>query len=146
MPRFGIYIAAALVLMAGISAVADAIVVTDEERMEEFVDSVTGRVSNKRIDSALLYAEPTQQSVEVIYNGRLDRFDGRNADRLRSEAREVLAPLEGSNLRLIQESIQVDGTRARVAVRVRTSEGLANAVFDLRRHDDRWLLRRVTVS
>jgi hypothetical protein len=40
----------------------------------------------------------------------------------------------------------LDGERARIALRVRTSEGLANTVFDLRRQNDEWLLRRVTVN
>jgi hypothetical protein len=47
---------------------------------------------------------------------------------------------------LIQENISLDGERARIALRLRTNEGLANTVFDLRREDDRWLLRRVTVN
>jgi hypothetical protein len=135
-----------LSIVVGAAVAVDAAVVTDRERMAEFVDSVTGEVSDSRIDGALRYADPTEVPIELIHEGRRRKYGDRDADRLKPDARKALASLEGSNLRLIQESVSVDGERARIALRLRTSEGLANTVFDLRRKDDTWLLRRVTVN
>jgi hypothetical protein len=84
--------------------------------------------------------------MELVHNGRRHRYDRENAADLKPDARKALATLAGSKLHLIQENISLDGERARIALRLRTNEGLANTVFDLRREDDRWLLRRVTVN
>ena len=146
MGRTGILLLVALALVVGAAVVVDTLVVTDRERMAEFIDSVTGEVSDSRIDGALKYADPSEVPIELIHEGRRRKYGDRNAERLKPDARKALASLEGSQLRLIQESVSVEGERARIALRLRTSEGLANTVFDLRRKDDTWLLRRVTVN
>lgn len=146
MRRTGIHLLVILSIVVGAMVVADAIVVTDRERMDQFIDSVTGRVSESRIDGALQYANPSKVPIELIHEGRRRKYSGRNASNLKPDARKALASLEGSRLRLIQESISLDGERARIALRLRTSAGLANTVFDLRRENDEWLLRRVIVN
>lgn len=124
----------------------DAAVVTDRERLEEFVEAVTGRVSEQRIDNALRYADPGKVAMDLVHDGRRHRYDNRNASELKPDARKVLAPLAGSRVSLLQENIHLDGERARIALRLRTNEGFANTVFDLRRENDEWLLHRVTVN
>lgn len=146
MGRTGIYLLVILSSVVGAAVVTDAVVVTDRERMNEFVESVTGEVSESRIDNALSYADPSKVTMELVHDGHRRRYDGRNAEALKPDARKALASLEGSSLRLIQESISLDGERARIALRLRTDAGLANAVFDLRRKNDQWFLRRVTVN
>jgi hypothetical protein len=146
MRRTGIYLLVILSIVVGAAVVTDAIVVTDRERMEEFIESVTGKVSDSRIDGALSYADPSKVPIELVHEGRRRKYSDRNASKLKPDARKALASLEGSRLRLIQESVLLDGERARVALRLRTSSGLADTIFDLRRRDDQWLLRRVTVN
>ncbi|KPK13235.1 MAG: hypothetical protein AMJ62_15455 [Myxococcales bacterium SG8_38] len=146
MRRVSVYLLVALCFVVGAAAAVDAAVVTDRERMEEFIDSVTGRVSESRIDSALSYADPSKMPIELVHEGRSKRYGDRNAAKLKPDARQALATLEGSKLHLIQESVSLDGERARVALRLRTEAGLANTVFDLRRENDRWLLRRVIIN
>jgi hypothetical protein len=146
MGRTGIYLLVILSIVVGAAVVTDAIVVTDRERMDEFIESVTGRVSESRIDNALSYADPSKVTMELVHDGHRRRYDGRNAAALKPDARKALASLEGSSLRLIQESISLNGERARIALRVRTDAGLANTIFDLRRENDEWFLRRVIVN
>ena len=146
MRRTGIHLLVILSIVVGAAMATDAIVVTDRERMEEFIESVTGVVSSSRIDGALRYADPVELPIELVHEGHRRKYSDRNAAKLKPDARRALASLEGSSLRLIQESVSVEGERARVALRLKTSEGLANTVFDLQRKDDAWLLRRVTVN
>lgn len=146
MSKLGIYAVALVALIGGLSAVADALVVTDYERLEDFSEAVTGKVSDRRIDSALRYTEPETQTVQVVTLDRHRTFDDANADRLPEVARDALAPLAQSHLRVVQESIQVDGEEGRVALRLHTSQGMANVAFNLRLHEDRWLVRRVLVN
>jgi hypothetical protein len=146
MRRTGIYLLVILSIVVGAALVTDAIVVTDRERMDEFIDSVTGQVSESRIDNALSYADPSKVTVELVHDGHRRRYSNRNAAALKPDARKALASLEGSRLHLIQESISLDGERARIALRLRTDAGLANTVFDLLRDKDQWILRRVIVN
>jgi len=146
MRRSGIYLLVILSIVVGAAVVTDAIVVTDRERMDEFIESVTGKVSESRIDGALSYANPSKVPIELVHEGRRRKYSDRNAAKLKPDARKALASLEGSRLHLIQESISLKGERARIALRLRTSSGLSNTVFDLRRQGDEWLLRRVTVN
>jgi len=146
MRRTGIYLLVVLSFAVGAAVVTDAIVVTDRERMDEFIDSVTGKVSESRIDSALSYADPSKVTMELVHDGHRRRYSDRNAADLKPDARKALASLEGSKLDLIQESISLEGERARIALRLRTDAGLANTVFDLRREKDVWFLRRVIVN
>jgi len=146
MSRTGIYLLVILSIVVGAAVVTDAVVVTDRERMDEFIDSVTGRVSDSRIDNALSYADPSKVTMELVHEGRRRRYSDRNAADLKPDARKALASIEGSKLDLIQESISLEGKRARIALRLRTDVGLANTVFDLRRENDEWFLRRVIVN
>ena len=146
MGRTGIYLIVILSIVVGAAVVADAAVVTDRERMDEFIEQVTGRVSASRIDNALSYADPSKVTMELVHDGRRRRYSDRNASALKTDARKALASLEGSKLHLIQESISLEGERARIALRLRTAAGLANTVFDLRRENDVWILRRVIVN
>ena len=146
MRRTGIYLLVILSIVVGAAAVTDAVVVTDRERMDEFIESVTGRVSESRIDNALSYADPSKVTMELVHEGRRRRYSDRDAAALKSDARKALGSLEGSKLSLIQESVSLDGERARIALRVRTDAGLANTVFDLLRENDEWFLRRVIVN
>jgi hypothetical protein len=146
MSRTGIYLLVVFSIVVGATVVTDTLVVTDRERMDEFIDSVTGRVSDSRIDNALSYADPSKVAMELVHEGRRRHYGDRNAADLKPDARKALATLEGSNLDLIQESISLDGERARIALRLRTDTGLANTVFDLRRENDEWFLRRVIVN
>jgi hypothetical protein len=146
MGRTGIYLLVILSIVVGAAVVTDAVVVTDRERMDDFVEAVTGRVSESRIDNALSYANPSKVTMELVHDGRRRRYSDRNASALKTDARKALASLEGSKLHLIQESISLEGERARIALRLRTDAGLANTVFDFRREDDVWFLRRVIVN
>jgi hypothetical protein len=146
MRQAGIHLLVALSIAVGAAVAIDAIVVTDRERMEEFIEAVTGRVSESRVDKALRYADPSQLPLEVVHEGRRQKYNDRNAADLRPHARRALASLEGGKLQLIQESVALDGERARIALRLRTDAGLANTVFDLRRQNEVWLLHRVTVN
>ena len=146
MRRSGIYLLVTLSIVVGAAMVTDAIVVTDRERMDDFIESVTGEVSSSRIDGALSYADPAKVPIELVHDGRRRKYGDRNASALKSDARKALASLEGSKLRLIQESVSLQGRSARIALRVRTNSGLANTVFDFRRENDEWLLRRVIVN
>ena len=133
------------VALAGVLVAVDAIVVTDQERLEGFVDGVTGDVSGDRIDNALSWTNLDAEPVEVVVGDQPRLYaEGEEVD-LAEDAREVLAPLEGESVRLLQDAIEIQGTSARVALRVSTSEGVCDVQYLMRKHGEDWLVTRVRV-
>ena len=143
--RFLIQSVVVALLVGSVAMVADALVVTDEERLGAFVDAVTGDVETRRIDAALSYVDPARVPVEVMISED-SRFyeEGQEVD-LAERARSTLGPYTGEEVRLLQKSIELDGDRALVALRVGTRHGTANVQFRLVRRGDGWLVSRVRV-
>lgn len=132
-------------LVCSVAVVADALVVTDEERLDAFVDAVTGEVETRRIDAALSHADPSRVPVEVVVGDDVHTYaDGQEVD-LAERTRRALTPLEDEHLRVLQEAVEVDGDRALVALRLRTRGGTADIQFRLVRRGDGWLVSRVRV-
>ncbi len=132
-------------LVGSIAMVADALVVTDEERLEAFVDAVTGEVDTRRIDAALSYVDPARVPVDITVGDDLRAYgEGQEVD-LAERARATLAPFQGDDVRVVQEAIEIEGERALVALRIGTREGMADVQFRLVRRGDGWLVSRVRV-
>ncbi len=145
MRKLAFHLLIALVAVGGVAAVADALVVTDEERLETFAEDLSGDILPERIDAALGYFDPDRQPVEVVTDGqRLFFAEGEGAD-LAAEVRAVLAPHGQQEATLLQRAIELRDDDARVALRLRTSEDVVDATFDLRKHGERWFVRRVRV-
>ncbi len=143
---FVIYALTLLTMIGGFAAVGDALVVTDEERLDELVESLVSAPAGERVDRALDFAAPAREPVELLARGRANRFgDGDEVD-LANRARQLLAPFEVDGIDVVQRSIDIRGESARVVVRARSGEGYINALFDLRRHGERWLIERLRVS
>ena len=134
------------VIVSGLGALAlDWVIVTDQERIEEFVEAVTGEVRGDRIDKALEYVDVPRQSVEIVVDNQVRFYEGNVNTAVAEEARQTLAPFAGDNVRLLQDSIEVEEDHARVALRASTPEGVLDVQFRLIRHDDQWLVSRVRV-
>jgi hypothetical protein len=144
--RLGTMMAVAL---AAIIAACDALITTDAERLDEFVDAVTGEVSTGRIDHALRYADPGREPLEVVMVDDVEVYTEGDELALTERARDILAPFSGDDVRLVQEHVEIDessGADARVALRLGTRAGIVDVTFQLRRHGDEWLVHRVRVT
>ena len=139
------YVLGAIVAVAAVVIVVDLAIVTDEERLEPFLDAVTGNVTPERVDAALAFTNPSRQPVEVHAMGATQLYE--DAATLRERAHEGLRPLQGESLRILGESMEVADDRATISVRFISSRaGMATATFDLRKRDDAWLLASVSVT
>lgn len=114
---------------------------SDEERLEALAEGLTEGPSDDRLDAVLEYTDPNDAPLSI--NRRRFYDDGDLSDRLR----RALAPLiEEGELEVLQRSIDVEESRATVALRVRSEEGLHNATFTLARTSGRWLITQIRVS
>lgn len=130
-------------LVGGVVTVADALVVTEEERLDRFVDTLDSGRPEHRIAESLRWVDADRESVSIRIDGVDDHYgEGQDAE-LAATMRDALAPFASSRAEIVQRSISIEADEARIALRVRTLEGMTDAVFDLRRHDDRWLVSRI---
>lgn len=143
--RFMVQAIVLALLLGSVAVVADALVVTDEERLDAFADAVTGEVETQRIDAALSYVDPARVPVEVLVGEQRSFYEDGQVVDLAERARETLGPYTGDDVRLLQKTIEIDGDRALVALRVGTRDGTANVQFRLVRRGDGWLVSRVRV-
>lgn len=135
---------AALTIIAG-AVIADWMIVTDEERVEELIDVVTGRVDHDSIDRALGWTDLSRQPLEVSFRGQSYRFDSDDAESLRTSAFTHLAAYQGERLTLLQKHIEMKGTSATVTVDTLSRRGRTTVDYELRKSGARWLLSGVHV-
>jgi hypothetical protein len=122
----------------------DALVVTDEERLEAFVDSVHGEVTSERIDEALSHCDPSIEPVEVQVFGDTTLYT--DSSELESRARESLRRFSGDDLRVMTSSVRVEDGRGNIRLRLLSSRGMMRVDFTLVAHGERWLVSKVMVS
>jgi hypothetical protein len=140
--RFALWTLVATLGIGGVALVADAIVESDEERIAEVADALTGASSDRRIDAVLAWVDPTRVEVAIRADGSTERFgeeDGDPGDAIRA----ALAPFASERIELVQRSIAVAGDEAELAVRVRADGEVVDATIDLRRDGQAWLVREV---
>ena len=142
MTRFALYAAAIVAIVVGLAAVADALVLTDEERIEQLVDAFDGTISEQTLDEGLRFVETDREPVEVsLEGGQVEVYEDADA-RLTQRARDALRPLIGSEVEVLQHTIRVDEQDADVALRARTRYGVVDVTLDLTKHGERWLVWR----
>lgn len=140
-----LYAAVGIALLGATVAAADVLVTTDEELLAEFVEALGD--GDHRIDAALAYTDTGLEPVELTANGQSELYGEGDSVSLAERAHETLGALDGSDARLVQEHIEIlRDDAARIAVRVATSDGYLNVLFDLRQHGERWLVSRVRVT
>jgi hypothetical protein len=139
------YVLVVILVMVGVGLAVDALVVTEEERLEVFLDSVTGEVTSEKIDAALGWVDTGRQPVEVFVMGESRLYE--DDDTLRERAQGSMRQFLGQDLRILGESITVEDDRATVHIRVINGQlGMVNANFDLRKRGEDWLVAKVSVT
>ena len=144
MKRILLHTLAIGVVVGGLAAVADALVITDRERIEGLVDSLEGEVRDTTLDEMLRFVETDREPIEVRTSERTRHFEGADAD-LAQRAREALRPLRGSEIEILQRTIELENDEAHVALRARTRHGVIDGNIDLVKHGERWLIWRARI-
>ena len=121
--------------------IGDAVIVTDEERVAELVEAVSGEMTAAKIDAAFEWVDPETVPVEVVAFGDTRLYEDRAE--LRERARDVVRVLRGQRLRALSESVEVDGDTADVGVRLLSDQGMGDVDFRLEKRGERWLVTRV---
>jgi hypothetical protein len=136
--RFAVWAALATFAIGGIALAADALVESDEERVDDVADAMVGGASDRRVDAVLAWVDPSR--VPVVVDGeRYAEDDGDPAPAIR----DALAPLDADRLEVVQRSVSLEGDRATVALRVRSEGDLVDVQVAMRRDGQAWLVSDV---
>lgn len=140
--------AALTAAVVGGALLYDALVLSDEERLEELVAAVSGPVTAARITSAReRWIDLERQPFEVSALGRVALYRSGDDAALDERASDAARTLAGSRLRTLTRGIAIDGDRAVVSMRVLDDRsGMAQLEWTLERHGDDWLLARLRVQ
>ena len=143
--RIGLLGIGAFALVSSLALVVDALVITDEERLDMFVDGLTDTRTEARSTRRLATSIPAGfRSRSMVGDESAFYGDGDEVD-LAEHTREALSSLAHGEAELVQKTIDIEGDQARVAVRVSTDDGMVNAQFRFVRRGDGWLVSRMRV-
>jgi len=133
---------AILVTLALGTAVADAMVETDVERLEEVARVLARPDAESRIDGLLAWADPAREPV-VVTVGRTHRRIDEGAD-LADALRDALDPLQGAGaIDVVDDDISVHGETGTVSVDAQSGGERVHVTLTLRREGQGWLLAAI---
>jgi hypothetical protein len=131
--------------LSGVAVAADALVTTDREELDGFLDDVTRGQLDQRIDGALAHINPGAQPLRLQADGHVQKFEAGESSELSESVRQALGVFDSPKQKLLQHSVRVDGARATVTTRMGDSNYEQTVIYDLARQDERWLIRGVRV-
>lgn len=124
------------------TAVADAMVETDVERLDEVARVLSRPDAASRIDGLLAWADPAREPVYVSAGRSHVRVDD-GAD-LPDALHDALAPLDHDGpLEILQDDVSVNGETGTVSLGARVEGERVDVTLTLRREGQGWLLAGV---
>lgn len=128
--RIAVYVIAILVAVFGVVFVADALVESDEERLEELEASLVGAAAGARPDRIAAWA--ATESVAVVADGRRTWVDADEGEAtLRGVIDDALPELSDPEAEIVQHTSALTGRRGRITLRIRTDEGPVDTTLEL---------------
>ncbi len=132
-----------LLSLSGVAVAADALVVTQREQLDSFVESVTRRRVDERLDGALTYVDPDVVPCRLQHAGEAQEYGSEQGAEFAEAIRAALSVFDRGEQQLLQHAERIDGESARVTTRMGDSGYEQTVIYDLVRRNDRWLVRSV---
>lgn len=129
--------------LSGVAVAADALVTTQREELDGFLDDVSRERLDARIEGALGHMNPGAHEVRLTVDGSAELFEAGESDALAQSVRQALGVFDSNKQELLQHSVKVDGSRATVTTRMGDASYEQTVIYDLVRNDERWLIRSV---
>jgi hypothetical protein len=127
--------------VSGVAVAADVLVHSEREQLDGFVDAVTHSDLSDRLDGALGFVDPAAVPFKLMQSGEAQEFHDR--EQLGDAVRGALGVFDSREQELLQQAVTIDGDRATVTTRIGDAAYEQTVIYDLVRHRDRWLIRRV---
>jgi hypothetical protein len=116
----------------------------DEDYIGEFVEAVTGEVSEPRIEHVFrTYIDVTREPLDVRVLGENHLYREGEKATLEQRAKSRLSRLYGTSLRAVRKRIELKGGEAFVELQLLSDQGMGAVRYELAKRDGRWLLGTV---
>jgi len=125
---------------------ADALIVTDEERLEALVDLATSPLDGEVITAAAEWTDPGRQPVEVSAFGMSRVYGAGSEEDLAAMGRSSLSPYYGTSFRDLSRSIEVEDDHGAISMRLMSDQGMVQVRVQLVKHGDDWLVAQLRVG
>lgn len=146
MKRLWIPTLALVLCVSGFAVAADALVTSDAERLDAFLDGAGSEEASERIDAIAEYANPSELSVRVQAEGEVQVFGTGQANELSDWLDTHLDVFQSRQQELKQHSTQITAPgEARVTTRVADEDGEQTVIFTLQKREDTWRVRSMRV-
>ena len=129
--------------LSGVAVAADALVVTQREELDGFLEVVTRDDADGRIDGTLSYVSSSLVPVRLSADGKVQRFEGDEGAQLAESLRLVMGVFDSKRQELLQHSVRIDGDHASVTTRMGDTSYEQTVIYELSRRDERWLIRTI---
>lgn len=122
----------------------DALIVTEEERLEAFADAIAGTVEPAHVDQVIRdWTDPAREPLTVTAFGRRETYE--DVDSLREDALSALRSYEGEDLTRLSQDLETAQDRAHLSLRLVSGRGLVDLEVELRKHGERWVVSELRV-
>ena len=132
-------------LLVGGYFTLDALIVTDEERVREFAEAVASPVDDRYWERIERWIDLETTTLEVVVRGQSRLYGNDERDALRRDARRGLAFLQGTEIRTLSRSLEIQDDRSSVQMRLFTGQGVREVTVRMRKNDESWVVERVHV-
>jgi hypothetical protein len=119
----------------------------DEDRIDAFVASVTGELSDERVEHVMkTYVDLDEEPIDVraFGDGRLYRAE--DQERFDRDAQRRLGPLMGRSLNAVRRRIDIRGNEATVELQLLSRTMMGSVRYELVKRKKRWLIGTVYVT
>jgi len=146
MKRLWIPVLALVLCVSGFAVVADALVTSDAERIEGFLEGASRPSGVERIDAELEHSLPSEVEVRVQSSSEVQLFGAGQGEELSQWLSDEMDSFQSAEQRLLQSSTQLTAPdTARVTTRVRDTEREQTVIYTLVKHDGQWRVRHLRV-
>ncbi len=142
--RVALWVGSLIAFLVLGTAVADAMVDTDEERLGEVADVLVRDNPDSRVDGLLAWSDPDRQPVYVT-EGRTRRRIDDSAD-LPDALHGALSAFDADEpVEVVQRDVSIDRETATVSLRARAGGERVDVTISLRREGQGYLISGVRV-
>jgi hypothetical protein len=135
-----------LALLGGGAVVVDALILTDGERLEAFVDEVSSAPPGERIAVVLDHTDADRVPVSVLESGARRTYGEGQSPELSDRLHRILREVDSESARVVDGAIDFEGARGTAIMRVDVDREKQNLYFEFVKRGDGWLLEGVRVA
>jgi hypothetical protein len=134
-------------LLACLLAFTGSCAETDADRIDAFVSSVTGELTEDRVAHVLkTYVDLDAEELDVRALGDSHLYRAEDRERFEADVERRLGPLQGRSLNAVRKHIEIKADNATVELQMLSRTMMGQVRYELVKRGKRWLIGSVYVT